>query len=101
MGFFQDLKQDLSQTVADINTDEVLDDMELDADMPASSEDLFGSVADVEAMLEKEIPALNEEPMEALEESTSEDLLSSLGEMENIDADMTAEESETVSADGW
>lgn len=103
MGFFQDLKQDLSQTVADINTDEVLDGMELDADMPASSEDLFGSVAgedfaDVEAMLEKEIPALNEEPMTAMEESASEDLLSSLGEMENADADMAAEKTETVLA---
>lgn len=103
MGFFQDLKQDLSQTVADINTDEVLDDMELDADMPASSEDLFGSVAgedfaDVEAMLEKEMPALNEEPMAALEENASEDLLSSLGEMEP--ADMTAEKTEIVSEIG-
>lgn len=103
MGFFQDLKQDLSQTVADINTDEVLDGMELDADMPASSEDLFGSVAgedfaDVEAMLEKEIPALNEEPMTAMEESASEDLLSSLGEMGNADADMAAEKTETVLA---
>ena len=99
MGFFQDLKQDLSQTVADINTDEVLDGMELDADMPASSEDLFGSVAgedfaDVEAMLEQEIPTLNEEPIAALEESTSEDLLSGLGEMDHIDAVISEEKTE-------
>lgn len=103
MGFFQDLKQDLSQTVADINTDEVLDDMELDADLPTSSEDLFGNVAgedfaDAEAMFEKEIPALNEEPLAALGESTSEDLLSSLGEMETADADSTAEKTENVLA---
>ncbi len=104
MGFFQDLKQDLSQTVADINTDGVLDDMELDADMPASSEDLFGSVAgedfaDVEAMLEKEIPALNEEPMTALEESTSEDLLGSLGELDKADTDLADEQATEVSSD--
>ena len=102
MGFFQDLKQDLSQTVADINTDEALNDMELDADMPTSSEDLFGSVAgedfaDVEAMLEKEIPALNDEPMAALDEESSEDLLGSLGEMGNIDADLSSGQSEIVS----
>ncbi len=101
MGFFQDLKQDLSQTVADINSDEVLDDMELDADMSASSEDLFGSVsgedfADVEAMLEQEIPALNEEPMAALDEGASEDLLGSLGELENTGADVASNEQEAA-----
>lgn len=103
MGFFQDLKQDLSQTVADINTDEVLDDMELDTELSTSSEDLFGSVAgedfaDAEAMFEKEIPALNEEPMTALDENTSEDLLGSLGEMETADAELTAEKTESVLA---
>lgn len=103
MGFFQDLKQDLSQTVADINTDEVLDDMELDAEISTSSEDLFGSVAgedfaDAEAMFEKEIPALNEEPMTTLGEGTSEDLLSSLGETETVDADLTAEKTEAALA---
>ena len=46
MGFFQDLKQDLSQTV----TDNMSEDMELEGDelalstdaAPISSEDLFG-----------------------------------------------------------
>lgn len=89
MGFFQDLKQDLSQTVADINADETLGDMELDTDVSTASEELFGTVAtedfaDVEAMLEKEIPALNDEPMAALEEDASEDLLGSFEEMENM-----------------
>lgn len=87
MGFFQDLKQDLSQTVADINADETLGDMELDVDMSTSSEELFGSVAsedfaDVGAMLEKEVPVLNDEP--AVLEEAPEDLLGSLDEIESI-----------------
>ncbi len=87
MGFFQDLKQDLSQTVADINADETLGDMELDVDMSTSSEELFGSVAaedfaDVGAMLEKEVPVLNDEP--AALEDEPEALLVSLDENESM-----------------
>ena len=87
MGFFQDLKQDLSQTVADINADETLGDMELDVDMSTSSEELFGSVAaedfaDVGAMLEKEVPVLNDEP--AALEDEPEALLGSLDEIESM-----------------
>lgn len=85
MGFFQDLKQDLSQTVADINVDETVGDIGLDSDIPASSEDLFGNVesgdfADLEAMLEKEAAALDEEPVMVSDTETSEDLLSGLEE---------------------
>lgn len=67
MGFFQDLKQDLSQTV----TDNMSEDMELEGDElalstdaePISSEDLFGQpeneeFKDLEAMLEEEVAAL-------------------------------------------
>ena len=67
MGFFQDLKQDLSQTV----TDNMSEDMELEGDelalstdaAPISSEDLFGQpeneeFKDLEAMLEEEVAAL-------------------------------------------
>lgn len=67
MGFFQDLKQDLSQTV----TDNMPEDMELEGDelalstdaAPISSEDLFGQpdseeFKDLEAMLEEEVAAL-------------------------------------------
>ena len=83
MGFFQDLKQDLSQTVTDMNVDEPMGDIGLDADMSTSSEDLFGNVAegdfeDLEAMLEKEAAALSEEPVvpsgETVSEAVSEDL---------------------------
>lgn len=68
MGFFQDLKQDLSQAVNDLGADESLNDLavteeELEFGMNESSEDLFGSVesgnfTDLEAMLEKEVEAL-------------------------------------------
>ena len=62
MGFFQDLKQDLSQTV----TDNMVEDMDLEGDelaistdaTPISSEDLFGQpdsegFKDLESMLEE------------------------------------------------
>ncbi len=99
MGFFQDLKQDLSQTVADINADEVLEDIELDADIPTLSEDSFDSVAggdfaEVEARLEQEIPELNDESMASLGESTQEDLLGGFESLENIDMDLPAEETQ-------
>lgn len=88
MGFFQDLKQDLSQTVTDMNVDETMSDIGFDADMPASSEDLFGNVeegdfADLEAMLEKEAAALSSEPIVSSEENVSEDLPD---ETQNTDA---------------
>ena len=102
MGFFQDLKQDLSQTVADINADETLGDMELDVDMSTSSEELFGSVAaedfaDVGAMLEKEVPVLNDEP--AALEDEPEALLGSLDEIESMpDAALEMDEPAAVEA---
>lgn len=80
MGFFQDLKQDLSQTV----TDNMPEDIELEGDelamstdtAPISSEDLFGQSAseefkDLEAMLEQEVAALGE-VSEAAEAQTEE-----------------------------
>lgn len=108
MGFFQDLKQDLSQTVTDMNVEEPVGDIGLDTDMPTSSEDLFGNVeegdfADLEAMLEKEAAALTEEPVMPAEETASEDS----GEAQQADtaeveqeavseADVPAEEEPTV-----
>lgn len=99
MGFFQDLKQDLSQTVADINVDETVGDMGLDVDMPTSSEDLFGSVAegdfaDLEAMLEKEAAALDDEPVMTSDKKASEELLSGL---EGLSEDISLEESAAIS----
>lgn len=69
MGFFQDLKQDLSQAVnemvpeeAEVETSELASKAEV-----TSSEDLFGQengedFADLEAMLEKEVSALGGKP---------------------------------------
>lgn len=86
MGFFQDLKQDLSQTV----TDNMPEDMELEGDelalstdaAPISSEDLFGQpdseeFKDLEAMLEEEVAALGmtaETAEPQAEEAVSADL---------------------------
>ncbi len=87
MGFFQDLKQDLSQTV----TDNMPEDMELEGDelalstnaAPLSSEDLFGQpdseeFKDLEAMLEEEVAALGmatETAEVKVEETASVDLV--------------------------
>lgn len=81
MGFFQDLKQDLSQTV----TDNMADDIELEGDemdmttdaAPISSEDLFGQpdseeFKDLEAMLEQEVAALGTASEDAVMESAEE-----------------------------
>ncbi len=99
MGFFQDLKQDLSQTVTDMNVDEPVGDIGLDADMSTSSEDLFGNVAegdfeDLEAMLEKEAAALSEEPVVPSEETVSEAVSEDLSETQQTD--MAEEEPETA-----
>ena len=97
MGFYQDLKkQDVLQTPTDIDTDEVLDDVESDLYMADSSEDLFGNVTDVEAALEKEIPALNDELMAVPEENTSESLQGGLDETESIDAGISEQKPEAV-----
>ncbi|MCD8037912.1 MAG: polymer-forming cytoskeletal protein [Lachnospiraceae bacterium] len=88
MGFFQDLKQDLSQTVADINVDDAVDDIGLGVDLPTSSEDLFGSTAegdfaDLEAMLEKEAAALGDTPVAVSGETVQEELPAGLEGTDN------------------
>lgn len=65
MGFFQDLKQDLSQTVNDLETGDAVSDFGLDEEGVTASEDLFGEssdtdFADLEAMLEKGVAALDD-----------------------------------------
>ncbi len=71
MGFFQDLKQDLSQAVNELDDEAVINGMNLDDtaglnNIASSSEDLFGTndddFADLEAMLEREVEALGNEP---------------------------------------
>ena len=82
MGFFQDLKQDLSQTV----TDTLPEDIELEGDeiamspdtAPISSEDLFGQsdsedFKDLEAMLEQEVAALGAAKENTVEETQPEE----------------------------
>ena len=72
MGFFQDLKQDLSQAVNEMVPEETeveTGDLASKAEV-TSSEDLFGKAdgedfADLEAMLENEAAALNGNPQES------------------------------------
>lgn len=64
MGFFQDFKQDLSQTVNDLETEDAVG-LNLGDEGAMASEDLFGEAsdtdfADLEAMLEKGVAALGD-----------------------------------------
>lgn len=115
MGFFQDLKQDLSQTV----TDNMPEDMELEGDeltlstdaAPISSEDLFGQsdseeLKDLEAMLEEEVAALGtaatqtEESVKvdyAMDAQASEEVEELLNEVEQNMAEPTYIEKEEPS----
>lgn len=90
MGFFQDLRQDLSQTVTDMNAEETVGDIDLDTDIPTSSEDLFGDAAEGDfadlARLEKEAAALNDELVMPSEENTYEALPD-----ENVSEDLPEE----------
>ena len=77
MGFFQDLKQDLSQTVNDLEAEDTAVELDLDDEETTASEDLFGSAAntdfaDLEAMLEKEVAALGETPAGTAEPAAEE-----------------------------
>lgn len=70
MGFFQDLKQDLSQAVNDLTPDDkVKDTADFGVDSSLSTDDIFGDMdgalmGDLEAMLEKEVEALDSAPQE-------------------------------------
>lgn len=82
MGFFQDLKQDLSQTVTDNMPDDIEelegDEMDMTTDTtPISSEDLFGQpdseeFKDLEVMLEQEVAALGTTSEDAVTEPMEE-----------------------------
>lgn len=68
MGFFQDLKQDLSQTVNDLEAEDAVAGLNLEDEETTASEDLFGSstendFADLEAMLEQGVAALGDAPV--------------------------------------
>lgn len=69
MGFFQDLKQDLSQTVNDLETEDTVAGLNLEDEGTSASEDLFGEAADtdfadLEAMLAQGVAALGDAPVE-------------------------------------
>lgn len=72
MGFFQDLKQDLSQTVNDLEAEDAVAGL----DGTTASEDLFGEAsdtdfADLEAMLEKGVAALGDAPTVGLQNDSA------------------------------
>lgn len=69
MGFFQDLKQDLSQTVNDLGAEDAVAGLGLGEEEATASEDLFGDsadtdFADLEAMLARGVAALGDAPAE-------------------------------------
>lgn len=120
MGFFQDLKQDLSQAVNELMPEETSTDLgnEMimdDEKIESLSEELFGTegneLKDLEAMLEQEVAALDEGMAEveaALTEEVSEEVEELLNEVEmNLSeaeyietaADATALKEESVFTD--
>ncbi len=69
MGFFQDLKQDLSQTVNELEAEDAVARLNLEGEEATASEDLFGDAADtdfadLEAMLAQGVAALGDAPVE-------------------------------------
>lgn len=66
MGFFQDLKQDLSVSMNDLGAEDAMTELNLDSVEEQASEDLFGAAEDtnfedLEAMLTKNVAAIDEE----------------------------------------
>ena len=92
MGFFQDLKQDLSQTVNDLETEDAVG-LNLGEEGATASEDLFGEAsdtdfADLEAMLEKGVAALGDASVGSLQEEsvqTDVDVAAMMETMETMD----------------
>lgn len=77
MGFFQDLKQDLSESMNDLGAEDAMTELNLDSVEEQASEDLFGAAEDtnfedLEAMLTKNVAAIDEELVRpaVLEENT-------------------------------
>jgi cytoskeletal protein CcmA (bactofilin family) len=102
MGFFQDLKQDLSQTVNDLGTEEAVTELNLDEGATAS-EDIFGSdldtdFSDLEAMLEKGVAELDDSPVNDADKKASDDI--DVEAMFNeIEGNSVASEAEGISLD--
>ncbi len=69
MGFFQDLKQDLSQTVNGLEPEDAVAELNLEEAEAAASQDLFGTsreddLAKLDAMLEQEVAAYGDVSVE-------------------------------------
>lgn len=113
MGFFQDLKQDLSQTVNDLEAEDVVTELNLDNVEEQASEDLFGAAEDtnfedLEAMLTKNVAAIDEELVKPadLQESASQadvnttamtDTINDAAEIDTSDGNTSVElEEETI-----
>ena len=102
MGFFQDLKQDLSQTVNDLETEDAVG-LNLGEEGATASEDLFGEAsdtdfADLEAMLEKGVAALGDASVGSLQEEsvqTDVDVAAMMETMETMDYAEEAAEDHT------
>lgn len=102
MGFFQDLKQDLSQTVNDLETEDAVG-LNLGEEGATASEDLFGEAsdtdfADLEAMLEKGVAALGDASVGSLQEEsvqTDVDVAAMMDTMETMDYAAEAAEDHT------
>lgn len=98
MGFFQDLKQDLSQTVNDLGIKDEADELNVEEESTTTaSEDLFGSASDtdfgdLESMLEKEVAALEatqvpDEKPDEMETPSDIDLEALLSDIEMAEKD--------------
>lgn len=95
MGFFQDLKQDLSQAVNELTTDEV--ELETASGL-SSADDLFGQAdsaefKELEAMLEEEISAIGEQSV--LDEVIPEEVKEVVEELK-LDDEQEKEEMEEL-----
>lgn len=113
MGFFQDLKQDLSESMNDLETEDAMTELNLDNAQEQASEDLFGSAEDtnfedLEAMLTKNVAAIDGELVESadIEENTLQadantaaimDTMNDAAEIDTSDGNPSAElEQETI-----
>ncbi len=99
MGFFQDLKQDLSQTVNDLETEDAVG-LNLGEEGATASEDLFGEAsdtdfADLEAMLEKGVAALGDASVGSLQEESVQTDVDVAAMMETMDYAEEAAEDHT------
>ena len=99
MGFFQDLKQDLSQTVNDLETEDAVG-LNLGEEGATASEDLFGEAsdtdfADLEAMLEKGVAALGDASVGSLQEESVQTDVDVAAMMDTMDYAAEAAEDHT------